>query len=373
MRVLFFCDHQDTFGNATRISKAYKYIRGLAKDVEVVNLFKRHDSWAKLSVSPAVLKSGIRNIGTWDMAHIKSETLISIGLDVLRESLKKKPPDIIFAEETRMAYVALKCHGGIPVIADLHGIISAEYGESPDACLSSRHLSRMKEIEQEVCDKASHILAVSNHMKEYLRREYGAGENRVTVVQNGADLHSGCATYDPDMKLVYGGMFNYWEDVDTFVNMAKKDMSNRYVLIGTGPLRSHLLERIEKEGIKVEYLGSKKRTEALDLFCKTSIGVAPSTRNVTRYVASPVKIYDYMACGLPIITANCGEWAKHVEENDCGLVAKNSNADEFLHCAESMRNRAVWEEKSQNGRKAIRERFNWNRVLAPLGEVLRSY
>ena len=373
MRILFFCNRSGPFGNASRISKIFKYLTELHGDVRFCNLSDWHNSWAKLVTSRPLLSSALKNINTRDIAYIKSEAFVALGKDVLKESVRKHRPDIIFAEETRTAYMAVQNDDNIPVVADLHGIISSEYGECPDAKISERHLSRIREIEKELVERASDILVVSNNMKEYLANEYGPDSYKVTVVQNGADLHCGHATYQENMKLIFGGIFNYWEDVDSFIEMAKKNPRNQYYLMGTGPLKRHLISRIDREKIHVNYLGSQSKSEALDLFCDMTIGVAPSTRNLTRYVASPVKIYDYMACGLPVITPNYGEWARHVEENDCGVVTEHSNAEEFLASAKKMGDRDIWEQKSENCRKAIETKFNWHKVLEPISNVLERY
>jgi glycosyltransferase involved in cell wall biosynthesis len=123
----------------------------------------------------------------------------------------------------------------------------------------------------------------------------------------------------------------------------------------------------------MKYLGLRNTEDALDLFSEMSIGIAPSTKSVTRFVASPIKIYDYMACCLPIVTADCGEWAEHVRENDCGLVTKNSSADEFLWAVDELQDKNVWEQKSENAVEAIRTKFNWDAVLTPIRDVLQKY
>jgi glycosyltransferase involved in cell wall biosynthesis len=259
------------------------------------------------------------------------------------------------------------------VIADLHGIWSAEYSEDPNGRKSERRLSKIKEIEKEVYERASDILVVSNNMKKYLLKHNEVKENKVTVVQNGADLHHKRARYKRQARLVFGGTFEYWEDLDTYTDMPKRDSTNEYYLIGSGLLQNQVASRIERENIRMNYLGHKNRGEALDLFSEMTIGVAPSTRNITRYVASPIKVYDYMACGLPVITADCGEWAKHIQESHCGFVTKNSSADEFIEAAHDLRDREVWEQKSKNAVEAIETKFNWNTVLAPIRDVLSRY
>ena len=50
-----------------------------------------------------------------------------------------------------------------------------------------------------------------------------------------------------------------------------------------------------------------------------------------------------------------------------------STGVEFLECADRMRDKEVWEEKANNGREAIKTKFDWNRVLAPIRDVLEKY
>ena len=370
MKVLFFCDYSGNLGDATRITKNYELIRNLHEGTVICNLYDHYRSKVRLLTKPLFLHWALRSFVKENRANFISEIYFSMGERVLATLIRKMKPDVIFAEKETLAYVAVLNRDKIPVVADLHGIWSAEYEERPDRRVSKRQLAAICEIEEEIYDTAHQVLVVSNNMKSYLLERNKIDENKVTVVQNGADLHGLCASYRDHMKCIYGGMFTFWEDVDTYLNMAREDSVNEYYLIGTGPLRDHVLKRIERESIKVSYFGHKSRKESLDLFARMTIGIAPSSKNITRYVASPVKVYDYMACGLPVITPNYGEWSKHVEENDSGFVTQSSNAEEFLAALDELSDRNTWERKSENGRNAIRTKYNWDTVLAPIKDVL---
>ena len=233
-------------------------------------------------------------------------------------------------------------------------------------------MARLKEIEAEVCKNAFHTLVVSHNMKRYLQSEHEGGADKITIIQNGADLQQNRATYRLPMKIVFGGCFNYWEDMDAYLDMAGSDKEGEYYLIGGGPLQDHVTKRIKQEKIEIDCLGSKDGKKALDLFCNMSVGIAPSTKNLTRYVASPVKVYDYMACGLPVITPRCGEWADQVEEDGCGFVTQNSSGAEFLEALCKIHEKKVWEEKASNCREAIKTKYNWGRVLAPIQRIMEA-
>lgn len=371
MKVLFFCDYSGNLGDATRITKTYEFIRNLYEDTIFCNLHAYYRSKAKLLTNALSIHSAVMSFLRDKRTCLKNEVYFSVGKKVLSSLTRKVKPDVIFAEQETLAYIAVMNEDRIPVIADLHGLWSAEYGEHPNRGTSKRLLAAICRIEEKIYDTAHQVLVVSNNMKDYLIEGNKIAEKKVTVVQNGADLHDRCARYDADIKCIYGGMFTFWEDVDAYLDMAKADPENDYYLIGAGPLCDHILDRIDTEDIAIDYFGHKSRMESLNLFAQMTIGIAPSMNNITRYVASPVKVYDYMACGLPVITPDYGEWSRHVQENDCGFVTRNSDAGEFLEALHQLSVRDIWEKRSENGRRAIKTKYNWSTVLTPIQNVLR--
>jgi glycosyltransferase involved in cell wall biosynthesis len=83
--------------------------------------------------------------------------------------------------------------------------------------------------------------------------------------------------------------------------------------------------------------------------------------------ALPVKMFEYMAAGIPVIASDFPLWRQIVEGNACGLCVDPRNpaaiaaAIDYLvqHPATAMRMGA-------NGRDAIREKYNWMAESAKL-------
>ena len=82
-----------------------------------------------------------------------------------------------------------------------------------------------------------------------------------------------------------------------------------------------------------------------------------------RYVVSlPVKLFEYMGVGLPIIASNFPLWKEIIDGNHCGLTVNPKNPKEI---AEAMEYLIIHPEEArrmgENGRMAVVEKYNWQR------------
>jgi glycosyltransferase involved in cell wall biosynthesis len=60
------------------------------------------------------------------------------------------------------------------------------------------------------------------------------------------------------------------------------------------------------------------------------IGLATSTHDLARLVASPIKIFDYMSCGLPIVCSKVGDWGNQVSDSNCGFALSDDSIVQYV-------------------------------------------
>ena len=64
--------------------------------------------------------------------------------------------------------------------------------------------------------------------------------------------------------------------------------------------------------------------EALEeLYNTVHFGVVPRLKDRYNDLAMPVKLFEYLSFGLPVIVTHCHEMSQFVKENGCGLVCKD--------------------------------------------------
>jgi len=94
-----------------------------------------------------------------------------------------------------------------------------------------------------------------------------------------------------------------------------------------------------------------------------------------RYVAAvPVKLFDYMAAGLPTVASNFPYVARIINEADCGILVDPLAPAEMIAATIA----GLWNEPTtairmgENGRQAILDRYNWESLIEKLAGLYQS-
>lgn len=77
-------------------------------------------------------------------------------------------------------------------------------------------------------------------------------------------------------------------------------------------------------------------------------------------VSLPVKMFEYMAAGLPVIASDFPLWNQIIESTGSGICVDQTNSEEISNKLSSMLSKTDKLKKmGENGRKAVEEFYNW--------------
>jgi len=122
---------------------------------------------------------------------------------------------------------------------------------------------------------------------------------------------------------------------------------------------------------RVEYRGYCTREEVARLLGEARIGIC-TLRPAARYLDSqPVKLFEYMAAGLPVIASDFALWRNIVEGERCGLVVNPMDSVAIARAMEMLLNDPREAERmGHRGRRAVCDRYQWE---SEFGKLARFY
>jgi glycosyltransferase involved in cell wall biosynthesis len=180
---------------------------------------------------------------------------------------------------------------------------------------------------------ADGIMVVSTYLKDQLR-ELGIAENKIIVCPNAADPER----FNPEAikgervraklglsgKQVIGfiGGFYPWHGlemlVDSFSEIKRTIKDVALLLIGDGPSKKAIKTRVRGSGLEkdVVFVNQVAHGEIPLYIAAFDIAVMPDSNNY----GSPMKIYEYMAMGKPVVAPRLGPLEDGIEDGKEGLL-----------------------------------------------------
>jgi len=111
---------------------------------------------------------------------------------------------------------------------------------------------------------------------------------------------------------------------------------------------------------QVDFVGYLDRNEIKVLLNEAIAGVVTLLPTKNYQESLPVKMFEYMAAGLPVIASDFPYWKDIILKNECGICVDPENpkeiADAFSFILE---NPNLAKQMGMNGKKAVIDKYNW--------------
>jgi glycosyltransferase involved in cell wall biosynthesis len=111
---------------------------------------------------------------------------------------------------------------------------------------------------------------------------------------------------------------------------------------------------------RVNEFGYVGRSVVRDVLSRSVAGLV-TLHPVINYIdALPVKMFEYMSAGIPVIASDFPLWREIIQGNDCGLLVDPMDPAAIAQAIDFfVSNPAEAQRMGANGCKAVNERYNW--------------
>ncbi|HHX60631.1 MAG TPA: glycosyltransferase family 1 protein [Epulopiscium sp.] len=223
--------------------------------------------------------------------------------------------------------------------------------------------------EKQMCKDVDYIITSSSYLKERIIREYDIHTNKITVIKNAVDEAFITAdTNKVELKhpnMMYVGTISKWFDYETINDFAKSNQ--HYTIYLIGPVDKECSSIVSNLNKNIKLVGTIPHKELKSYILSGDIMLIPFKVNELIKGVDPVKMYEYLALGKPVISSY---WDELLVYKHSKLVCFYNNLDEFNECIKEEPNKIKRIEYYLKSNQEFINKNNWDKRVNRYHELV---
>lgn len=298
----------------------------------------------------------------------------------LAEALQQRGPfDLVYERYSLWSYAALEyaSRQGWKTVLEVNAPLIEEQRNYRQMVAEEK----ASQVLRRLMVSAAVIIAVSPGVKAYLNDFFPSAEN-IHVIANGVDsqrftpaVRQSLSSVPQDAVVIgFLGTLKPWHGVDTliaaFAQLHSQRPHTRLLIVGDGPEKARLSEQVADTRLLADviFTGRVEPAGVPQWLALMDIAVAPYPE-LAGFYFSPLKIYEYMASGLPVVASRVGHLAEVISHDETGLLVAPDKPAELARTLQQLVDDPAW--RKRLGEAASQHVLHCHSWLAVVDEILR--
>lgn len=286
--------------------------------------------------------------------------------------------DVLYVRAHPMAFHAASAarRAGVPVVQECNGPYEDLFIAWPSTRIARplfEHLQRKQYRD------ALAIISVAEGLTAWLIEE--TGNTSVFTCGNGANTE----LFSPDAPrldglpeeyAVFFGQFPAWQGIQTLlaaVHDASWPSDLSLVFVGDGVMRPAIEQAAGELPGRVRYVGQLPYSQVARVAAHSWLSFVPMVAPEREAKFSPLKLYESMACGVPVVASDTIGISEVVTEHECGILVTPGDVLAIVAAVgEIVADPERASEMGRRGRRAAVERYSWGARARQRAEIIRQ-
>ena len=351
MRILYFNYLYDirgaSLGSAIKPIELFRELNKMGHTVKIHWFKDQPEQASKAGSSKKKIRQALKRIFAPAVHDLKLLWENIPFRKIEQRLVEEHKPDLIVARLDLYLFSAILTarHNRLPII------IEADSPPVYEAVTFQKRYWRLAFIpnwlERWVLRNADYIITQSSELQRYLKDRHGLDPRRMAMVTNGADVTKFTVLngqtlfrerFESNEGPVLGfiGSLSVWHGVEQLIEIMRRVLTINprvcFLICGSGgrgkaALETFVMEnRLEKNVLLTGYVPYEDIPRAVQAM---DIVLAPYPQMPFFYY-SPVKLFEYMAAGKPVVTTKIGQIAEVVRHGENGFLADPNDLDGMI-------------------------------------------
>lgn len=295
-------------------------------------------------------------------------------------------PDFIYIrfEETFLEAIIISKILNLPIFIEINGL---PFEENKLSRLSICRLFFIRLTFFVYLRLADRIIVVTEGIKREIVQRYKVSFSKIEVIPNGVNISLFQPLSSLECKKNIGLEENYlyvcfignlvwWQGLNYLIESAplvlKKVPNVKFLIVGDGPLKEDLLELVKENGLIKSFIFVNKRPHREIPKYINASDICVCYKIPMKSGFSPLKLYEYMAVGKPVVVSDTGGF-EMIKKNNTGLLVEPKNSEKLAKALiKLLKNKELREKMGENGRRLVIKKYSWDIVTKKIINVFET-